>query len=122
MTNIDDRLGAAMDADDRAFLQSLDNGRGMFTQIGDSMQGPLGGWAKLVFGLAVLIGMFMIWVVYNLLMSTEVDQAIFWAVVLTAVLVLQGFIKEWLFARMNMLTILREVKRLQLQIAMRDES
>jgi hypothetical protein len=29
-----------------------------------------------------------------------------------------GFLKDWLFSRMNMFTVLREVKRLQVQVAM----
>ena len=121
MTNIDDRIRGALDEDDQAFLEALQEDRGMFRQIGDSMTGPLGGWAKVVFGFAILIGLAMLWVVRNLVLSTEVDQATFWAVVLTGTLVVQGFIKEWLFARMNMLTILREIKRLQLQVAMLEE-
>ena len=121
MTNIDDRIRGALDEDDQAFLEALQEDRGMFRQIGDSMTGPLGGWAKVVFGFAILIGLAMLWVVRNLVVSTEVDQATFWAVVLTGTLVVQGFIKEWLFARMNMLTILREIKRLQLQVAMLEE-
>lgn len=121
MTNIDDRIRGALDEDDQAFLENLQEHRGMFRQIGDSMTGPLGGWAKVVFGFAILIGLAMLWVVRNLVLSTEVDQATFWAVVLTGTLVVQGFIKEWLFARMNMLTILREIKRLQLQVAMLEE-
>ena len=121
MTNIDDRIRGALDEDDKAFLETLQEDRGMFRQIGDSMTGPLGGWAKVVFGFAILIGLAMLWVVRNLVLSTEVDQATFWAVVLTGTLVVQGFIKEWLFARMNMLTILREIKRLQLQVAMLEE-
>lgn len=121
MTNIDDRIRGALDEDDQAFLEALQEDRGMFRQIGDSMTGPLGGWAKVVFGFAILIGLAMLWVVRNLVLSTEVDQATFWAVVLIGTLVVQGFIKEWLFARMNMLTILREIKRLQLQVAMLEE-
>lgn len=121
MTNIDDRIRGALDEDDKAFLETLQEDRGMFRQIGDSMTGPLGGWAKVVFGFAILIGLAMLWVVRNLVLSTEVDHATFWAVVLTGTLVVQGFIKEWLFARMNMLTILREIKRLQLQVAMLEE-
>lgn len=121
MTNIDDRIRGALDEDDQAFLENLQEDRGMFRQIGDSMTGPLGGWAKAVFGFAILIGLAMLWVVRNLVLSTEVDQATFWAVVLIGTLVVQGFIKEWLFARMNMLTILREIKRLQLQVAMLEE-
>ena len=121
MTTIDDRIRGALDEDDKEFLENLQEDRGMFRQIGDSMHGPLGGWAKIVFGFAILVGLAMLWIIRNLVVSTEVDQATFWAVVLTGTLVVQGFIKEWLFARMNMLSILREVKRLQLQVAMLEE-
>jgi hypothetical protein len=43
------------------------------------------------------------------------------AIAALAGLVIVGFAKEWMFARMNMLTILREVKRLQIQVALLDE-
>ena len=46
MTDIDNRIRGALDEDDHAFLASLDSDRGMFRQLGDSMHGPLGGWAK----------------------------------------------------------------------------
>jgi hypothetical protein len=39
-------------------------------------------------------------------------------VAVVVAVVMQGFIKDWFFSRMNMLTILREVKRLQVQVAM----
>ena len=41
-----------------------------------------------------------------------------WGLTGVALLVMQGFLKEWMFARMNMLTVLAEVKRLQLQVAL----
>ena len=77
MTNIDDRIRGALDEDDKAFLENLREDRGMFRQIGDSMTGPLGGWAKVVFGCAVLIGLAMLWIMRNLVLSTEVDEATF---------------------------------------------
>ena len=49
MTDIDSRIRGALDEDDRAFLATLDQDRGLFTQVGDVFSGPLGGWAKLVF-------------------------------------------------------------------------
>ena len=56
MSTIDDQISTALDEDDKAFLASLDEERGMFRQIGDSMHGPLGGWAKFSFAIAILIG------------------------------------------------------------------
>ena len=46
------------------------------------------------------------------------EQLVGWGLTCIALLVMQGFLKEWMFARMNMLTLLAEVKRLQLQVAL----
>lgn len=107
-----------LNADDWAFLQSLDEDRGMFRQIGDSWKGPLGGWAKLIFGFTAALGVLFLFVLWQTAHSTDnpIVHAI-WAIAGVAVLVIMGFAKEWMFARMNMLTILREVKLLQVQVA-----
>ncbi len=121
MTNIDDRIGAALDADDRAFLEQLDDGRGLFRQIGDSLGGPLGGWAKLVFAVTFISAIVTFYAVWQMFNAQETRDLTLWA---TAVIVLFtgiGFLKDWFFSRMNMLAILREVKRLELQIAMLSE-
>ena len=39
MTEIDNRIRGALDEDDKAFLASLDQERGMFTQMGDVLAG-----------------------------------------------------------------------------------
>lgn len=118
MTHIDDRIGAALDTDDHAFLASLEEDRGMFQQIGDSWKGPLGGWAKMSFGLSILIGISLAYCFYRAVIAGGGDAMIGWAFGCIALLTMQGFLKEWMFARMNMLTVLREVKRLQVQVAL----
>lgn len=122
MADLDNKITEALDEDDYAFLTKLEGDRGMFQQIGDSWQGPLGNWAKLVFGFTVVLGMLLLFVIYQVAHST--DNAIvhaLWAIAALAVLVIMGFTKEWMFARMNMLTILREIKRLQVQVALLSE-
>jgi len=118
MTNIDDRIHAGLDADDRAFLASLDDSRGLFAQIGDTMGGPLGGWAKLVGVASVFVGLFTLFAAWKLLTVDGTRELILWAAVVVSAIVMQGFIKDWFFSRMNMLAILRELKRLQVQVAM----
>lgn len=122
MSDTDKKIIDALDDDDYAFLTKLDADRGMFQQIGDSWKGPLGGWAKLVFGFTFLLGMLLLYVLYQVAHSTEhpVVHAL-WAIAGLTVIVIMGFTKEWMFARMNMLTILREVKRLQVQVALLSE-
>jgi len=121
MTDIDDRLSAALDSDDRAFLDSLDDKRGMFRQIGDSLGGPLGGWAKLMFGVSFVIGIALVYVVWQLIIAEDLRSTVLWATATLAGLTMQGFLKHWFFSRMNMLSVLREVKRLELRIAMMEE-
>lgn len=69
-----------------------------------------------------MLGMLLLFVIYQVAHST--DNAIvhaLWAIAALAVIVIMGFAKEWMFARMNMLTILREIKRLQVQVALLSE-
>lgn len=117
MTDIDTRISGALDADDRAFLASLDEGHGLFGQVGDTFAGPLGGWAKLIFAVSLALGGAMIYALVELLGAPDTDAMLGWGMLLLGLLVAQGFIKEWFFNRMNLIATLRELKRLQLQVA-----
>lgn len=121
MTGIDDQISTALDEDDRAFLASLDEERGMFRQIGDSMHGPLGGWAKFSFAIAILIGIGLAYSFFRAVTADDLQPMVGWGMTTLGLLIMQGFLKEWMFARMNMLSVLREVKRLQLQVSMLEE-
>ncbi|NQZ46252.1 MAG: hypothetical protein HRT63_01810, partial [Erythrobacter sp.] len=52
MTTHDERIATALDQDDQAFLASLETDRGMFEQLGGTMTGPLGAWARFGFVVA----------------------------------------------------------------------
>ena len=41
MTSVDDRIRAALSAEDEAFLKGLDDERGLFAQIGASFHGTI---------------------------------------------------------------------------------
>ncbi|TMM48842.1 DUF6768 family protein [Qipengyuania marisflavi] len=119
MTDFDTRISEGLGADDQAFLASLESDRGLYRQIGDSLTGPLGGWAKMAFVLSFVIGLGLVYSAWQVFTVADTAAIIRWAAVTLALLIMQGFLKQWMFSRMNMLSILREVKRLQLQLAMR---
>lgn len=120
MTDIDDRITAALDADDRAFLASLED-RGLFRQVGDSLGGPLGGWAKLVFGITFALALVSFYAIWQLFHAEQTRELILWATAVVILFTGVGFLKDWFFSRMNMFAILREVKRLQVQMALLTE-
>ena len=121
MTDFDDRIRGALDEDDRAFLASLDEGRGLFTQFGDVLSGPLGGWARIVFVAAFFLTFAMAYAIWQLLIADTTRELVLWATASLAGLMASGFTKDWFFSRMNMMTVLREVKRLQLQVALLEQ-
>ena len=122
MSDTDNTIAEALSADDRAFLDSLEGERGLFAQIGDSWKGPLGGWAKFAFALAVVFGLLLLALVWQVANTRDPVEHTLWAIAALAVLIIQGFLKEWMFNRMNMLTVLREVKKLQVQVALLSEA
>jgi len=121
MNTQDEQIAAAIDSDDRAFLESLDDGRGLYSQIGDLLDGPLGGWTRVVFVAPILIGLALAYCAWQMFVAEDTREIILWATGTIALVIMQGFAKDWLFSRMNMLSILREVKRLQVQVALLGE-
>lgn len=122
MSTIDERISGAMSDDDRAFLASLDEERGLFEQVGDTLTGPLAGWSRLIFVVAFALGITLIYSAWRFFTASGGDDLLFWGLITLGILMMQGFIKEWFYNRMNMIAILRELKRLQLQIAMSQDS
>lgn len=118
----DARIAETLGGDDHAFLASLDENRGLFQQIGDSWHGPLGVWARFSFAIAIAIGIGLAFCLYRAVTADSTDALIGWGLTTIGLLIMQGFLKEWMFARMNMLTVLREVKRLQVQVALLNET
>jgi hypothetical protein len=117
MTQFDEALKEALDADDRAFLRELDSERGLFAQIGDTLTGPLGGWAKLVAFGSVLLGIMTVVAVWQMIVADTDRALILWTAAGLAAIFAQGMIKQWFFARMNFIALLRELKRIELRIA-----
>lgn len=117
MTQFDESVKAALDADDEEFLRELDARRGLFAQMGDTMAGPLGGWAKLVLFMTLPLAAFTFLAVWQMFAAEGTRELVLWtAGALTAMLAL-GFVKQWFFERMNFIALLRELKRLELRIA-----
>jgi hypothetical protein len=117
MTAFDDRVKSALDADDEAFLRELDADRGLFAQMGDTMKGPLGGWAMLTFIMGLPLGAFMFFAVWRMFEADGLRELVLWTAGALASALAAGFTKLWFFERLNFIALLRELKRLELRLA-----
>jgi len=118
MSSIDEYTDSVLSDDDRKFLASLEEERGLFRQIGDTLSGPLGGWSKFIMGVAVILGLTLLYCAWRFFTAPNRDDLLFWGFVTLGALMIQGFIKEWLYNRANTVSLMRELKRLRLHIAM----
>ncbi len=121
MTEFDKTLTGALDADDEAFLRKLDEERGLFAQIGDTMAGPLGGWARLAAFNSVLLTVIMAVAVWQMFVAGTDRLLILWATAALASLIAQAMLKQWFFERMNFISLRRELKRLELRIVHKED-
>lgn len=117
MTAIDDRLSAALDADDEAFLRELDKERGMFAQFGDTLNGPLAGWTKLAFAMTFPLAIAMFICAWKMFTVDDLRVQMLWTTGAIVSSIGVAMLKQWFFERMNLLTTLRELKRIELRIA-----
>lgn len=118
MSTIDDHIRGALDADDRAFLEGLEQEPGMFRQLGDTFRGPMKGWTILINSAVFLLTILGVYAVWGFLNAQGVESMLRWAGLAWAAWTVQIAGKQWLMDRMNMLNILREVKRLELRVAL----
>lgn len=117
MTRFDDKMKAALDADDEAFLRELDADRGLFVQMGDTLKGPLGGWATLTLVMTFPMAAFLFFAVWRMFAAAEMRELVLWTAGALAAMLALGFVKQWFFERMNFIALLRELKRIELRIA-----
>jgi len=67
------------------------------------------------------MGMLFLFVIWQVAHTSNPIVHTLWAISGIALLLVIGFAKQWMFERMNMITILRELKRLQVQVALLSE-
>ena len=122
MDKFEQDLGASLNADDKAFLDDLENGRGLLDQLGATLHGPMrfwsymvGFWTFVLFLAAVYCG----WQAFN---AEALRETILWSA--GFLLTTQGvaMLKMWLFDRMNLLSLLAEMKKIELRVSQLSDS
>jgi hypothetical protein len=117
MTNLDQAIRQALSAEDAEFLAKFEKEAPLHEQVFGTFSGPLGGWNA--FAALITFGMFGVfcYAVWHFFQATELRDLIFWsaAALLSAIAV--AMLKMWFWMELHKNQVLREVKRLELQVA-----
>lgn len=113
MNDLNEQLRAGLSADDEAFLKDLEDGQGLFAQISATLTGPMRFWVAVGITVAFIATGLGLWAVWNLFQADTTRGQILWAGGAWAAWTMQVNLKQWLYNRMNTLTILREIKKME---------
>ncbi|WDI32410.1 hypothetical protein PUV54_04280 [Hyphococcus flavus] len=116
MDDLDRKIEEALNAEDREILSQFGE-QGIFGQIGSLFQGKLGWISMITFIVATVMFVVGAWAAWKFYMANEVVTMLKWAGLAWLGLMTQIMIKLWSWMRMESNRVLREVKRLELQIA-----
>jgi hypothetical protein len=116
MTNVDDAIRKALRAENEDLLKDLAE-PGIFSRMLIAMrQGPR--WTTVyVMAMSGALTVAAIWFAVRFFSATEIREMIAWATGFLAALLMVAMLKLWFWLQMEKYVILREMKRLELQVA-----
>lgn len=116
MTELDRQIEEALDAEDRVLAKELEE-LGLFGQFKSLFQGKLA-WvsaSSMIFGTILNIAFFF--AAWKFLSIPDIDSRIFWGAIGWFTAMMVAFMKVWFWMRMESNRVLRELKRVELQLA-----
>jgi hypothetical protein len=118
MDELDRRIEEALNSEDRALLEKVGE-QGVFGQWLGVYEGAMRGMAVLATIFTFLLFAAAVYSGWRSIGATEPIDATRWGAAALALIVMVGFLKLWFWLRMESNRVLRELKRLELQIARR---
>ncbi len=118
MSELDKMIETTLNEEDRAFLARLEREPGYFRQVGGLLSGQLG-WINFLLMIVQAVLFFAgVWCAWEFFQTTEVIMALRWGLSAT-VLMIGGTVLKigTLWPTLQANRVLREIKRLELQLA-----
>ena len=115
--NLDEKLTNALSEDSAKIDKMMATEEGLFARAFGLFKSSMKVWVILV-NVCILIftGLFL-WCFYEFWMAPNVDMRIFWGVCFIATFHAQVAMKMWLFWEMNRQSTIREIKRVEIELA-----
>jgi hypothetical protein len=123
MSDLDRMIETTLNAEDRAFLARLESEPGYFRQVGGLLSGSLA-WINLLL-MIVQAALFFggVWCAWQFFQATDTIMSLRWGLSATVLLILGAVLKlSTLWPSLQANRVLREIKRLELQIARKTDN
>jgi hypothetical protein len=119
MRDLDSMIDEALSQEEREILNRIGEEPGFFSQVFGVFRGPTG-WVNIL--LMVAQGaMFIagVWAAYHFFQAGDVASQLRWGLPAAVLLILAAIVKMALLPRMETNLVIRELKRIELQLALK---
>ncbi len=118
MNDLDARIREALSQDDNVLQEATRTEAGVWELFFSTMRGR-----NRFFGIMVNIWIFVfsiltVYTVYRFFHTPDIREAITWVAAAFVCVIFVSFLKLWVWMEMNKNAVLREVKRVELQVAL----
>jgi len=118
MNNIDDKILEALNSEDKEVMGIYGKELGFFGLIAESFRGPLKSIVIMVFILILIFAVMFVYCTINFFPAEDIAMKLNWLAGGLTALIVVGLMRLWYFMELNRLSVVREVKRLELQISL----
>jgi hypothetical protein len=117
MSKIDDAIHQALTDEDRDFLAKFEKEPNTLVQVAGVFRGPLGWIYITLLVAAVILAPFGLYSAFQFFTATELRPLFYWGFGVTGILLVLSVVRIVFFMQINTNRLLRELKRVELQVA-----
>ena len=118
MNTIDDKILEALNSEDKEVMDSYGKEIGLIGLVAESFRGPLKGIVILVFIFLLIFAVMFFYCAIHFFSVDDIGMKLNWLAGGLTALIAIVILRLWYFMELNRLSVVREVKRLELQISL----
>jgi hypothetical protein len=118
MSDIDEKILDALNNEDREAINTYGEELGLFGLVGESFRGKFKAVVIIVFVLVLIFAVILVYSSFKFFSVEDLGLKLNWLAIGLAALFVIGLLRLWYFMELNRLSVIREVKRLELQVSL----
>jgi hypothetical protein len=118
MSDIDEKILEALNNEDKEVMDSFGEEPGLFELIAESFRGKMKAVVIPVFVFMLAFAAILVYSAIHFFSVETIGTKLHWLAIGLTALIVFGLLRLWYWMELNRLSIIREVKRLELQISL----
>lgn len=115
--SFDEKVKHELEDEAKIIDDILNDKQGILDLAAGTFKNGLGKWMALISVIILIVTGFMFWTGYHFFIAANLDDRLFWGVWFIVTVCVQVAMKQWTWMEMNRSSVLREVKRVEIEIA-----